>query len=392
MRKAQAFILFIAILFAFSPMALGQDVIVQTEDDKAITIDVKDMEISDVLRMISDQSGLNIVASKNVKGTIAINLQNVPIERALDAILKVNNCGYVKDGNIIQVYTYPELIQKDQFSQLTTRVFRLMNVKATDLKQTLLSLKSSRGTIEVEPKTNSIVATDTKDSLRSIETTIREMDRKLETKVYKLGYAKPADLQKALQGVIPVGEGDLLADDRTNSLVVTAAPVLLRKMDILISNWDKQIPQVLIEAKIIQITLDKNRLLGVEWQYQSPEKYSLTIGTKNIPIPSTATYVDAFKIGVLGATDYQATIHTLENSGDVNLLSSPRIVTLDNKEAKILIGSSEPYDVFTFDAEGHVSGKEVKFIEVGIKLIVTPKISTDGYITMNIHPEVSTAR
>jgi type II secretory pathway component GspD/PulD (secretin) len=95
---------------------------------------------------------------------------------------------------------------------------------------------------------------------------------------------------------------------------------------------------------------------------------------------------------VLSADDYAVTIKALEQSHDVDLVSSPRIITLDNMEAKILIGSSEPYDVFQYDQEGHVTGKESKFVEVGIKLTVTPKISKDGFIMMNIRPEVSTPR
>jgi type II secretory pathway component GspD/PulD (secretin) len=315
------------------------------------------------------------------------------VEKALDAILKVNNCGYIKEGNIIQVYTLPELNQKEQFSQLITKVYRLNYIKALDLKTMLLSLKSGRGRIEVEPKTNSIVVTDIEESIRSIEQAIKEMDKKLETKVYRLGYAKPADLLKTLQGVIPATEGDVLIDERTNSLVVSASPLLMDKIDALIKNWDKQIPQVLIEAKILQITLEKNKFIGVDWQYQNPEKHSLSVGFPSPPLPTgLATTVQAFKIGVLSADDYQATINMLESFNDTNLISSPRIVTLDNTEAKILIGSSEPYEVFHYDAEGHITGKEIKFVEVGIKLTVTPKISQDGFVTMAIRPEVSSPR
>jgi type II secretory pathway component GspD/PulD (secretin) len=362
------------------------------QQEKTITLDVKDMELTDVIRMISDQSGLNIITSKNVKGQVTINLQDIPVEKALSALLTVNNCGFIKEGDIIQVYTLPELNQKEQFSQLYTKVFRLKFVKAVDLKQTLSSLKSGRGRMEIEPKTNTIVITDTAEGLAAIEKAIAEMDKKQETKVYKLSYAKPLDLQKNLQSIIPLTEGDFLADERTNSLVVTASPLLLEKMDVLISNWDKQIPQVLIEAKILEITLDKSRLLGVEWTYQNPEKHSLTVGSGNLPFPSGATSVEAFRIGVLNVDDYEVVIRALEGSSDTNLISSPRIVTLDNTEAKILIGSSEPYEIFHYDAEGHVTGTEVKFVEVGIKLTVTPKISQDGYITMNIRPEVSSPR
>ncbi len=375
-------------IFCFILMAA----LVFAQQGKTITLDVKDMEITDVIRMIADQSNLNIITSKNVKGLVTINLQDIPVEKALEAILTVNNCGYIKEGDIIQVYTLPELNQKEQFSQLYTKVFQLVYVKAIDLKQTLSSLKSGRGRMEIEPKTNTIVVTDTADGLSAIEKAIKEMDKKQETRVYKLNYAKPLELQKNLQSVIPATEGDFLADDRTNSLVVTASPLLLEKMDTLIRNWDKQIPQVLIEAKIMQITLDKNRFLGVDWQYQNPEKHSITVGAPSLPIPTGAAYIDAFKIGVLSVDDYQIAIRALEGSNDTNLISSPRIVTLDNTEAKILIGSSEPYEIFRYDNLGNITGKEIKFVEVGIKLTVTPKISQDGFITMNIRPEVSTPR
>jgi type IV pilus assembly protein PilQ len=359
---------------------------------KTITLDIKDMEITDVLRMIADQSGINIVASKNVKGLITINLQDVPVDKALDAILQVNNCGYIKTDNIVQVYTYPELSQKDQFLELKTQVFRLEFVKALDLKASITSLISARGKIEIEPKTNSIIVTDTPANVHSIDEALKQMDKKIDTKVFRLNYAKPQDIQKQLLNVVPQAEGDMLIDERTNSIIVSAAPILLEKIDALIAAWDTMIPQVLIEAKILQITLEKNRLLGVDWQIQNPSKHSLTFGATNLPIPTGVPYVDAFKIGVLNVDDYEATIKALEQSNDANLISSPRIVTLDNKEAKILIGSSEPYDVFKYDENGTVTGKEIKFVEVGIKLVVTPKIAQDGFITLTIHPEVSSPR
>ena len=365
------------------------------EQEKAITLDVKEMEITDVLRMIAYQSGMNIITSKNVKGLVTINLQAIPVEKALEAILKVNGCGYVKEDNIIQVYTFPELTQKEQFTPLATRVYRLEFIKALDLKQALESLKSSRGKIEVEPKTNTIVVTDAKENIRSIEEAIKEMDKKLETKIYRLNYAKPQDLQKNLLGIIPATEGEVLVDERTNSVIITASPLLLSKMDALINNWDKQMPQVVIEAKIMQITLSKNKLIGVDWQYQNPEKHTVTVGTssKGFPLPTGVTSFDTFKIGVLSSDDYTATIHALEGSSDVNLISSPSIVALDNTEAKILIGSSEPYTVVHYnETTGAMTVSEIKFVEVGIKLTVTPKITVDGFITLSIHPEVSSPR
>lgn len=360
--------------------------------EKLITLDVKDMELADVIRMIADQSGLNIVTSKNVRGKVSVSLQDVPVEKALDAILKVNSCTYITEGDIIQVYTLPEFTQQEQFARLKTKVYTLKYIKATDLKPLIMSLKSVKGKVEVEPKTNRIVVTDTVESINAINETIEQMDRKLDTKVYRLSYAKPAEIQKSLKEIIPEAEGDVLVDERTNSLVVTASPLLMDKIDVIVENWDKKIPQVLIEAKIMQVTLEKGRLLGIDWQFTNPTKNSISVGAKGLPIPTGVTYIEAFKIGVLSEDDYQATIRALETVSDANLISSPRIVTLDNEEATILIGSSEPYEVLHYDDEGHVTSKEIKFIDVGIKLVVTPKIAEDGFITMNIHPEVSSPR
>lgn len=388
------FLLTVIIFFSFLSFLSAQQNTSSdlNKKDKLITLDVKEIDIADVIRMIADQSGLNIITSKNVQGVISINLQNIPVETALESILKVNNCVYVKDDDIIQVYTIAEIKQKEQFAPFITRVFSPEFTKASDLKPLLTSLKSALGKLEIEPRTNRIVVTDTEESIKTIEQAIRSMDKKLETKIYKINYARPQDLQKSLLSILPATDGDILADERTNSLVVTASPMLLNKIDVLIHNWDKQIPQVLIEAKIMQVTLEKSRMLGVDWQYQNPDAYSVTIGAKDLPIPSGASYLEALKVGVLSADDFQVTIRALEGLNDANLISSPSIVTLDSQEAKILIGSNEPYEFLYYDKEGHVTGREIKFMEVGIKLAVTPKITEDGFITMNIHPEVSTPR
>lgn len=360
--------------------------------DKTITLDVKDMEIGDVIRMIADQSGLNIVVSRSVKGQVTLNLQNVTVEKALESILKINNYGYVREGTIIMVSTPSELNQRDQSAPMFSRVFRLKHVRASVLKGLLAALKSGRGTIEAEPKTNSIMVTDTHDAIAAIEAAIAEMDTPMETRVYKLNYAKPQELLKNLQAVVPSGEGDILVDERTNSVLVTASAMLLKTVDVLIRNWDRAVPQVLIEARIMQLTLGKSRFLGVKWQYQDAAHKGLTLGVSDLPIPTGATALEAFRIGVLDSDNFEVAVQAMENTSDANLLSNPRIVTLDNTEAKILIGSSEPYEVFHYDSDGKVTDKEIKFMEVGIKLTVTPKISGDGYITMNIRPEVSSPR
>ena len=99
-----------------------------------------------------------------------------------------------------------------------------------------------------------------------------------------------------------------------------------------------------------------------------------------------------FQIGTLSSDDYQATLEMLESNSNTEVLSSPRVVVIDNHEANILVGSEEPYITTSTDPDTGWVYEETKFKSVGLKLVVTPKIDEDNYITMIVHPEVSTAR
>lgn len=357
-----------------------------------ISLDVKDAELTDVLKMIAVQADLNIVVSKYVRGRVTIRLKDVPVEEALNAILKVNNCAFIKEGNVIQVYTYPEIERLKKFIKESTRIFTLKYAKAGELKDLILSLKSPKGKVEIDPKTNSIIVSDTPETIKIIEETIQALDKEPVTKIFNLNYANAGEVQKELVNIIPETEGEILVDERTNSIVVSASPVLMKKIERLISEWDKRLSQVAIETKIIEVTLDTDKFLGVDWKYQSPEHHSISVSAKDFPQPTEVTYVNFFKIGILDADDYEFTLRALERTGKTELVSNPSIVCISGKEATIHIGSSEPYEVLHYDEEGHVTSKEVKFIDVGIKLTVTPIVSKDGFVTMKICPEVSSAR
>jgi type II secretory pathway component GspD/PulD (secretin) len=381
----------ISLLFIYLIITLA--LFPQSEQDQIlISLDVKNVELIDVLKMIATQGELNIVTSKNVRGRVTIKLKDVPVEDALNAILKVNNCAFIKEGDIIQVYTYPELERLKKFAKKTTRIFTLRYAKASELKNLILNLKSPEGKIEVEPKTNSIIVTDTPEILEVIENTIQALDKEPITKIFRLNYADAGEIQKGLANVVPKTEGEILVDERTNSIVVTAPPVLIKKVERLILDWDRKLPQVTIETKIIEVTLDTDKFLGIDWKYQSPNHHSITVSAKDFPQPTEVTYVDFFKIGVLEADNYEFTLRALERTGKTKLVSNPSIVCISGEEASIHIGSSEPYEVLHYDEEGHVTSKETKFVDVGIKLTVTPTISEEGFITMKIHPEVSSAR
>ncbi len=376
--------------------------LISAQEDKTVSLDVQNMNIDAVLKTIADQSGMNVVLSNNVIGTVTVKLDKVSVIQALDSVLKANNYLYAIDNGIITVYTYQDAEQQDRFINLQTKVFALSYTDVSDLKKVLLSMKTARGKIETNEKNNQVIVTDTPEKVKEIETALKELDQQTETKEYKLLYSKAKDIEPKILQVIPKEKGDVYVDERTNSIVVRATPVILKNIDGFIGGWDSQHKQVLIEAMILEVTLDDETKLGIQWQQLTQ---SIDANGNAIHHPSlinTAAMFAAglpaagpagfFKIGSLTADEYNVALDMLKNNTNTEVLSSPRIVVIDNEKAEILVGSSEPYAVATTDPITHLLVQDIKYIDVGVKLDVTPQIGEDNYVTMKVHPEVSTAR
>lgn len=382
------------LMFALSPSA---------QDDKMVSIDVQNMGIDAVLKMIADQSGMNVVLSNNVVGTVTVKLDNVSVIQALDSVLKANNYLYAIDNGIITVYTYQDMEQQDRFINLQTKVFTLSYTDVSDLKKVLLSMKTARGRIEVNEKNNQAIVTDTPEKVKEIEAALKELDQQTEVKEYKLLYSKAKDVESKVLQIIPKEKGDVYTDERTNSIVIRATPVILKNVDNMISGWDSQHKQVLIEAMIMEVTLDETTKLGIEWQQlmqsgvdnsgkaiHHPSFVNTAVAlASGLPAAGPAGF---FKIGSLTSDEYSVVVDALKSNANTEVLSSPRVVVIDNEKANILIGSSEPYAVATTDPITKLLVQDIKYVDVGIKLDVTPQIGEDNYVTMKIHPEVSTAR
>jgi type II secretory pathway component GspD/PulD (secretin) len=348
------------------------------------------MSILDVLRLLAEQGQVNIVASRNVQGRVTAKLNDITVAQALDAVLTANNFVFEEDKGIIRVSTQQDVLQQEQTEKLISRVFFLSNVKANDLRQVLNSTKSPRGRVEINPMSNQVIITDSAENIAEAEQVIAALDHKMITKVYNLNYADAKDLLAKLTELIPKTEGEIFIDERTNSLVVRAIAETISKIDLLIKSWDQRSKQVLIEAKILEISADKSKGLGVNWEYLKDSGGDAVDVSAVLPVSVSGGGI--LRVGTLSADQYQVTIQALESRTDTNVLSNPRITVMNNNEANILVGSSEPYLVTYIDNESKTQTQETKFIDVGVKLTVTPKISDDGFVTLKIHPEVSSAR
>ncbi len=370
-------------------LSMNLNLFAQGEKPLRINLDVKNMSIVDVLRLLGEQGQINIVASRNVQGRVTAKLQDVSVDQALNAILDANNFVSKKEGGIIKVFTRQDILQQEQTKELISRIFFLKNIKVADIKPVLNSIKSPRGRVEVNVVSNQVIVTDMPNKIKQIEQAIVVLDRELITQIYNLDYGDAKEIQTKLAEVIPKQAGEIFADERTNSIVVRAIAETIEKVDLLIKNWDQRPLQVLIEARIMEISLDKTDGLGISWQYLNTGSNSVDVSAT---LPVTVSGGAILKVGTLTNDEYTVTIQALEASTDTNILSNPRIVVMNNTEANILVGSAEPYLVTYIDKETNTQTEDTKFIDVGVKLNVTPKISKDGYITLKIHPEVSSAR
>ena len=191
--------------------------------------------------------------------------------------------------------------------------------------------------------------------------------------------------------VLTPGVGTVKHDERSNKIFVSDTPRTIKEVGEIVKAFDQQHREVLIEAKILQVTLSNEHKLGIDWQGIVNDYHDLTLQS-DFDILASNDKQGQLSIGTLDSDDYTLLIEALDTIGLTEILSSPSIAAVNNQEAKILVGSSEPYvtSTTTTPATGATTTAEsINFIEVGVKLYVTPTIHNDDFVTMKIKPEVS---
>ena len=299
------------------------------------SIDVTGADIRTVMRAISQFSGKNIVVDRDVKGSVTISLKNVGWEAALRTILRSTGLEYVEEGGILRV---------DEATKL--------QAEATD-----------------------------REAARS-----RQMELvPLETRVLKLNYANAAELIGPLQASLS-RRGLIQAEKRTNTLIVSDLPNIVDRVEKMATELDSTTPQIEITAKLVDVDTDASRDLGITWgvtglQPGNDPANNLDVHVTEPKTPSSAT-INYGLTKNWGAVS--AKIDMLERMNKANIISNPRITTVDNREAKILVGQKIPLIV------QDVAGNPVSQLQtIGIQLKVTPHLTQDKKIIMDLHPEVS---
>ncbi|MBI4753029.1 AMIN domain-containing protein [Candidatus Desantisbacteria bacterium] len=294
---------------------------------QTISMDFKDADLLDVLRLIAQKVDLNIVPGAEIKGIVNLRLDNVPWETALTLILKAQGYTYIKEGKVVFVDTRENLV-----GELMTRVF-------------------------------------------------------------PLNYALAGEVMGGIQGgVLTPTVGKINVDVRTNALIITDTVGNFPRIEQLIKELDTETKQVMIEAKIVEVYLNKTNQLGFMWNIKDFlhgfEMSSLM--TQNTPMGDRGELVYG---KVTTGHDINGAISAMISEGKANVLSSPSIRTLHGREAKIMIGEEIPYQQTTTQlsptAQTGVVQTNVVFREVGVKLTVVPFINPDNFVTLSVKPEVS---
>ncbi|HEY5503960.1 MAG TPA: secretin and TonB N-terminal domain-containing protein, partial [Sedimentisphaerales bacterium] len=343
-------VLYAAVANEGDPNAGKADVQITLEQrmQKKISVDFMDTEIDDVIRIMAEQADVDVVKSPKVTGTVTAKLSNVPLEEALRNILAAQGYDYVMSKNIIRIAPTGEITQEAE--KLVTKIYRVNYADVKEIEKSLSKFVSQRGAISTNPGTSNIIVKDTESNIKAIDTFIEDIDR------------------------------------------IT--------------------PQILVEARIYDITSKNEIDLGVEWMAGRNTTYYDDTGTATIP-PGTlganpSGNINPFTTGIFtGATgkttgtlgllkfgwlkdnlNIDVVIRAQQNLINAKLLANPRILVLDNETANIAITSEIPYQELTQTSGGGNIGT-TSFKDVGVTLKVTPHLTRAEKIRLKVEPEFS---
>lgn len=307
-----------------------------------ISIQFKDAEVRDVINFISEESGMNILLSDDVTGKMSLKLRQVPWDQALVVIMKARGLGYVRQGNILRI---------------------------APLKTLQAEADQARSVIESQSKL-----------------------RPLRVKVFNVSYAKAKDLEAQVKDLLSSERARVKSDERTNSLIVTDLEENLEKVTKLISLLDTQTPQVLIEARIVEARTEFQRRIGFQWDLLNGQYFLGNADDGPVVVrPNLSTFTDPeavfgnFGMSITGMQyvgDLSASLKLYENENIVKVLSSPRVVTLNGIKANIEQTTQIPVPSIT--VTGTTPINTITYKDVSLKLEVTPQITADGGIIMEL--------
>lgn len=303
-----------------------------TGNDRRINIDVQGADIHVVLRTLADYSGKNIIAAREVEGTVSARLYDTPWEDALNSILKSHGYSWVEERGIIRV----GIAQKIRNEELE-------DAAAERKREDLLPI---------------------------------------ETQVVRLQFADSKELKPSLEDMMSP-RGKLQVDARTNSLIVSDISDYVAKVVAMAHDLDSRTTQVEIVSKLVDVSADDSKDLGIQWDALNLQAKGV-LGSADVQAASAQT-VSHLRLGTVQSWgQLSAVLDAMEKTKKANVVSNPNITTVNNREARILVGAKIP--LIVADQAGNAITQLTK---IGIQMSCTPHINSDRTITLDLHTEVS---
>jgi general secretion pathway protein D len=400
---------------------------------------------------MSELTRRNFILDERVVGKVTLmtptRISPEEAYQVFQSALEIKGFTAIEDGKVIRIIPSAQarqsglkVYQDGRFGGegYVTQLIRMTYVNPQEITRALTPLMSKDGSLIAYAPTNSLIITDAVPNIRKIESLVRAMDvaateGKGKINVYYLKHANSEDIAKGMAALVsrlpvpPAGgaaagpssilEGavTITSDKATNSLIIVASPGDYETVKDVILKLDIRRRQVYVEAAIIEMSLQKQRELGFEFLY-APQQIQSGAGAPTTPLggtnfgnigalvangPAGLGNLSGLSVAAIkgtfryNGTDYLnvgALLRALQTDSDVNVLSTPNILTTDNQKAEIMVGQNVPFTVgqtqnATTGTQGIFNTIERK--DVGIKLSITPQISSDDNVRLDINQEIS---
>lgn len=390
-------LLFFILLLFIPKLSLSYDLtdiqnLMSPRTDKTISMDFKDALLADVLKIFSQQSGLNFIAASDISNKkINLYLDQVPVEEALERILSANSLTYElkPESNIFLVKS---LVKSTK--DLMTRIYPLKyaSVSSSKINSTLGASSSSTGSSASGSSSGSAESSASSGGGSS-------------------------GIMESIKAVLS-SDGSIVEDSRTNSLIITDIPSQFPSIEQVLTRLDVRIPQIMIEVEMLDISKGTADLLGVKFgneilnasgsskktmfPFNSSNGF-LTDGktevsddqaTKGPNLPGSDSITSQYTLGSVSFSNLRLTMQFLTSQTDTKSLARPRILTLNNETAEIRIETQEAIQVdSTTDAETNQTTTTVTRSNTGVTLRVTPQANLlTNEITLAVEPTVTEAK
>jgi type IV pilus assembly protein PilQ len=342
------------------PAALEEDALVEEDVElqaalmprhkhytgEKIALDFYDTDIKNVFRILREVSGKNFAIDKDVSGKVTMTLdQPVPWDQVLDLVLRMNQLGVVEDGGIVRIATLETLKKEDDLR-----------------KAKLAALKAAR------------------EEARALEPLV--------TRYIPISYSNAdTEIKPHIEKILTSGRGNVTVDTKNNQIIITDTANKVKQAEDIINRIDKVTSQVVIEARVVEVNEDFSKELGIDWSMSygpgiMPGTDWNTTYDMAMNMPSASNSSIGLSFSRLSGVPFvlNARLNALETTGKGRILSAPKILTLDNKKAKIKQGVEYAY--LERDSSG---GSSVKFKNIDLLLEVTPHVTPDDRISLIIY-------